>query len=341
MEVVMKKTFLLFVLFAVLFVALSAQLEEKMKMLPAWSSFMGDTKACSDYLGNKYSANWLWGVCGYGYMLNMFPGVCPSGPTAIDDSFLQRNAEVLGLKFNCFYTTKKDPEFKEKQKKALAFAQQELTAGHPVFAWELDIEEFYLVVGADKDGYKYLALDGSVQTCPVEKVGTSDIGIIEFLSVQNTKPMEPMTQFLTALENFRAYQSNPAKYALPGYTQGLKAYDVWIEGMKSKEAIPLGIAYNAQVWTEARTRMMGFLKEARSLLKQEEDLAKLDKITGQYSLVTKALAGICEIYNFPPLDEEYTPENAEKAVKLLTQAKEAETKGVQMLLELTDRLAPK
>ncbi len=329
----MKKCALFFLLLCLLG-GLMAQPQMQIKPVPAWSSFLGCIAGCSDYLECGYSPDWIWGVTGYAFLMNIFPGVCPSGPTAFDNSFLKENAKNLGLLFQETIASKNDPNFSAQQKAAFDQVKAALAKNLPSFAFELGIEEYYLIMGTDETGYLYADFDGQSKHCDWDSLGVSEIGMLEVITVERANSFpEARSQVKGALDFFRAYQSDPAKYALPKYTMGLPAYDVWIRSLEEGEVDQLGLPYNSRIWCEARYRAAAFLNEIREKLGAGYDYASLDQASQNYEKVAEALEGLCGLYAFPPNPEDFTPENAARAVELLSQAKAAETAGVELLLD--------
>ncbi len=333
----MKK--LLFVMLITLGLGgLMAQMEKELKPVPAWSSFIGCTKSCSDYLGYDYSLPWLSGISGYAFLLNIHPELCPSGPTAFDNGFMKKNLEALGLHFEVLAFNKYEGDLQAMQKEALLKVQKALKAKQPVFGWELGMPEYYLIAGADEKGYRYFDFDGSIQSCPWDSVATSEIGMGEFCFLSAGKVQDPSEQLKSALSFFRDYQTNPKSYSMEGYTMGTEAYDVWITAMKEGNYNPWGLAYNTQVWAEARNSAQAFLFEARQKLGKDKKSAALDKAIASFKEVSEALGQIGKLYPFPPQTNKPTPENAGKAIEFLDQAKNAEIMGIKAVLEFADSL---
>ncbi len=333
----MKK--LLFVLLITLCLGgLMAQMEKELKPIPAWSSFIGCTKSCSDYLGFDYSLPWIGGISGYAFLMNIHPELCPSGPTAFDNGFMKKNLEALGLRFEVLAFNKYEGDLQANQKKALQQVQQALNAKQPVFCWELGMPEYYLIAAADEKGYKYFDFDGSIQACPWDSIATSEIGMAEFCFLSAGKAKETSEQLKSALAFFRDYQSNPKSYALEGYTMGTEAYDVWIKALKDGKLDFWGLSYNTQVWAEARNSAQAFLFEARQMLGKDKKSPALDKAYANYKDAFEALSQIGNLFPFPPQSEKIEPENAVKAIEFLNQAKNAETEGIKALLEFGDSL---
>ncbi len=315
-----------------------AQMADKIKPVGAWSTFMGCTTACSHYHGLKHSPAWICGVTGYAFLLNMHPAVCPSGPTAFDNNFLKQNAQNLGLSFETISFSKDDKDFQKKQKNAWEKVGQALRQGIPVFGWELGMPDYYLLAGTDKDGYLYFDYDGSVKPCRWDKVGTSDIGMAEFLLVSRLEETPGTEQQVReSFKFFTEYQTDPSRFALPGYTQGPAGYDIWIKALQKGEYDSLGVAYNAHVWAEARTYAMLFLQEIPGLLGDKLDYAPLAQASELYNQAADALRQVCELYPFPPRPESFTPETASQAAELLTKARDSELEAVKHLLAFAEK----
>lgn len=316
-----------------------AQLQDKIKPAPAWATFMGCTKACSDYLGFNYSQPWLYGSLGFAWLLNVHAEACPSGPTAFDNSFLTRNAAVLGLSFETVSFAGGDSLLAQKQKAAWESIAKAAGEGQPCFGWELDIPEYYLLAGTDDKGYLYFDFDGSVKSCPWERIATSDIGMGEFYILSRGKePPNALGQAKAALGWLREYQAKADSYALEGYTMGTAGYDVLINALKASTADHWGLPYNLQVWGEARACALAYLKELKAQLGEGYDYARLDKAINYFGLLSEALQGAAALYSFPPRDDDFTSENALRAIELLTRARDAEKTGLKYLLEFAGTL---
>lgn len=332
------KKLLLVLLITLCLGGLMAQMEKELKPVMAWSSFIGCTKSCSDYLGFDYSLPWISGVSGYAFLLNIDPGLCPSGPTAFDNGFMKKNLEYLGLQFEVLAFNKYEGDLKANQKQAFEQVQKALKAKQPVFGWELGMPEYYLIAGADEKGYQYFDFDGSILTCPWDSVATSEIGMGEFCILSAAKAPEPREQIKNALTFFRDYQNDPQGFALEGYTMGPKAYDLWIAALKEAKFNPFGLAYNTQVWAEARNSAKAFLFEARQKLGKDKKYPALDKAITNFGEVSDALGQVGKLYPFPPMNDKLVPENAAKAIDLLNKARDAELSGIKAVLEFADTL---
>lgn len=333
----MKKLMLLLILIFSMG-GMMAQLQYQIKPVGAWASIMGCTKACSDYLGYEYSLDWISGVTGFAFLMNMHPVVCPSGPTAFDNGFLKRNAKALGLDFEVIDFSKGEGDLAAKQREAFVKVKQALVENHPVFGWELGIPEYYLIAGTDENAYQYFDFDGSIKHCPWDSIATSEIGMAEFCILKREKPLEPVEQAKAAFKFLDRYAADPASYALEGYTMGNPAYDMWIKALSDGKADPWGLGYNSRVWAEARSHALGFIGQLKTLLEDEAEISLLDSAASDFKIVADDLAQLCKLYSFPPQEQDQTPEKTAKAIELLTQAKAAEAAGVEALLEFARKM---
>ena len=55
---------------------------QHLRWQPKWTTLVGCTKSCLDFLGLEMSFEWLFGGTGHAFFLNFSPVVCPSHPTA-------------------------------------------------------------------------------------------------------------------------------------------------------------------------------------------------------------------------------------------------------------------
>ena len=326
----MKIALLLFLLLIMVSGILTAQELLPIRPHNQWASFMGSLKSCSDYLGFGYSSAWINGVTGHAFLLNMHPVVCPSGPVAFEHDFILANAESLGLSFTSINAHKTNPEFKELQKEAFDATQKALADNKPVFGWELNIPEYYLIIGTDDNGYLYYDFDGSVGHKPWDELGESDIGLLTIYIVSSLE-REPdrREQVHTALDFFNDYHTNPEQYAYEGYTQGSRGYDVWIEALSEDKADPWGLAYNTQVWRAERINGLNFLEEIKSVLGDKDNYEDLDIAINEYRMVVNKLSEISGFYPFPPQKDKISEADVNQTVPLLRAARDSEIRGIE------------
>ncbi|MHC4431695.1 MAG: hypothetical protein ACYTBS_07640, partial [Planctomycetota bacterium] len=152
---------------------------EDLRWVPRWASHVGCIKGCLNYLDIDVSDAWLFGATGHAFLLNISPGLCPSGPTDWDTS------RFLSLGSNIGYVVETVDEYCPRQARDLLKAQERAWAhvrgaidrGHPCYGWELDIPEYAVIYGYDETGY-YISgpeSDTGKGPMPWQDLGRSEI----------------------------------------------------------------------------------------------------------------------------------------------------------------------
>jgi len=123
--------------------------------VPRWASHVGCIKGCLNYLDIDVSDAWLFGATGHAFVLNISPGLCPSGPTDWDTRpFLSLGHNIGYLVENVDeYCPKQNRYLREVQEQAWEFIRRALDKNLPCYGWELDIPEYFVIYGYDETGY--------------------------------------------------------------------------------------------------------------------------------------------------------------------------------------------
>jgi len=320
---------------------------ENLRWRPKWVSHLGCVKGCLDYLGIKMSDAWLYGGTSHAFVLNIHEKLCPSGPTAWKTMMLFEGGVNLGYEFEASFGFKQGNEkFAELQEKTWEFVKQSMDEGMPIYGWELEMPEFYVVYGYDDVGYYYSGPMADEGKGPKHwnELGTSDIGLIEVYSVKPGTAKDDAIIVKSALENALKHASNPEEWIfVDNYASGLKGYDTWMNALETGTADRYGTGYNLEVWKECRHYAVGFLKEAK---KQLEGVANLlfDESLSHYQVVANNLSQVAEMYPFiPPSNPEaedpiITDEKCQAAVDSLNRARKAEAAGMKVLQKLIRKL---
>ena len=314
---------------------------EGLQWRPRWASHVGCIKGCLNYLGIEVSDAWLFGATGHAFVLNISPGLCPSGPTDWDTSrflSLGRNIGYLVEKVD-EYCPKQDRDLREAQERAWEHVRKAIDQSHPCYGWELDIPEYYVIYGYDETGY-YISgpeCDEGKGPVPWQDLGRSKIGMVFVSSVRPTAPADDRKTVREALTYALDLGHNRRKWT--GRTGGLKGYNTWIHAMEAGIASRFGLGYNAAVWAESRRYAVEFLKEARERL--DHGLKPLfTAALGHYKTVAQNLKVVSDTYPFKECDNKCTTvdDRARTAIEALKRARDAEAAGLDVLAELTERL---
>jgi hypothetical protein len=298
-----------------------------------WASYMQCLKAISDYLELGHSTPWIFGATGLGFIMNIHPELCPSGPTA----FSQRpiNALATNLGFDLYGTifTKADKDFQAKQKEAWEMTRMAIDNDMPTFGWEMDKPEYYFIHGYDKENYLFLGFDGKVLKKKWNTLGESEIGVVSIFSANPGKKKAATSQTLKDTFTFAlGFAKGDKDWMYPAYQSGLKAYTTWIEALQNGKADHFGLGYNAQVWAECKTNACEFLKEAKKKMKSKV----MDNLVEHYDVISWSMQKVAVL--FPFMGQEFDTEKTETAIDALFLAKEAEKAALTEMKLLLSQL---
>jgi hypothetical protein len=308
---------------------------ENLKWSPKWVTHLGCVKGCLDYLGIEITDAWLYGGIGHAFVINISEDSCPSGPTAWKTQMLYELAPNLGYQIEGVFGSKYQRNLIDLQKEAWDFARQSIDEGYPVYCWEVDIPEFYVIYGYDEDGYYYSGPNTGEGKGPKlwKELGDTGIGIVE---LYNLKPVSAKADSEVVKDSIRKtlkHASNPPDWIFKNYASGLKGFDTWIQGLESGKANRFGMGYNAEVWGECRGFAVEFLKEAKGRVDGPSN-SLFDEAIEHYQVVADRLAKVSENYPWTPVGgPQVIPvdEQCQAAVGWLKEARDDEAAGLKTL----------
>lgn len=314
---------------------------ENLRWVPRWASHVGCIKGCLNYLGIDVSDAWLFGATGHAFVLNISPGLCPSGPTDWDTRQFLSLGRNIGYLVECVdeYCPKQDRDLRDAQDRAWEHIRLAIDKGLPCYGWELDIPEYFVIYGYNETGY-YISGPGCDEgkgPVPRQYLGRSRIGMVQVSSLRPTAKSNDRKTVREALVYALDLGHNRRKWT--DRTGGLKGYDTWIRAMETGIAGRFGLGYNAAVWAESRRFTVQFLEEAQDRL---ENVLKplFTAALGHYKTVAQNLKAVSDKYPFKECEDERTPvdEYSREAVEALKHARDAEVAGLNVLAELINRL---
>ena len=305
---------------------------------PMWTTLLGCTKGCLDYLGFEVSTPWLFGTTGHAFLLNFGEDTCASHPTAWDRTRLQQLGENLG--FQSTEIKGFDGELSAQQELAWNACRQSIDSGRPCLAWAMDIPEWYIVSGYDEVGYLYVGVQADKGAGPRP---WREYDWLHLVTLTSCQPSEPSKTMKDALEYVLELDAYPTKWTFETRRTGLAAYDNWIN---AAQALPdldhpgHGMAFNAAVWAECRKNAVAFLKEAKQKLSGRCDQAFDDAIS-HYETVAQRLNKTAQLFPFSPPDWDKNARNAQLLgiiTNELATARQAEEKGLAALKDIAAKL---
>ena len=315
---------------------------KNLKWSPMWVSHLGCVKGCLDFLGVEISDAWLYGGTGHAFIINVSKDSCPSGPTAWKTEMLFQQAPYLGYEIAGVFGSKYHQDLNGLQREAWDFARKTIDEGLPVFAWEVEIPEFYVVYGYDESGYYYSGPEADDGKGPKswDELGDTGIGLVELYSVKPVKAKPPIEVVKSSFEKVLKHANNPDDWIFENYASGLKGFDFWIEGLESGIANRFGMGYNAAVWFACRKNALIFLKEAKECLKGKSGVL-FDKAAGHYQIVADRLGNLSETYPWTPEGGPKTisvDNTCLEAVRWLNEARNAEADGLSFQEKILESL---
>jgi len=309
------------------------KLRKELPFKPLWTSYMACLKSMGDYLGLEHSLPWIFGATGHAFIMNIHPQLCPSGPTAFSQNPLNELAASLGFDLNGSVFDKNDKEFVTKRKETWESTKLAIDNDMPTLGWEMNIPEYYMIYGYDKENYLFRDFDGQALKRKWDTLADTEIGVVCMYSANPNGKKASVNQVLKDTFSFALqFAKKNREWTYPQFYNGTRAYDCWMESMQQNKFLPFGLAYNAQVWSECRTMAVEFLKEAKVKLKSKF----LDNLIEHYDVVSWSLQKVAKLL---PLDiEEIGRDETDSAIESLFLAREAEKAALSEMKQLLSKL---
>ena len=160
------------------------------------------------------------------------------------------------------------------------------------------------------------------------------------------EPSDDKTTVKNALNNVFAFNDNTKGWVFEKYYSGPKAFDVWIEALKSRrlynhenqQEVVHGNAYNTQVWAECRMYAVEFLIEASKRLPELAEFFK--QAFEQFRISAEELQELTHIFPFRTQKAEDLNDETKvnTAVERLQRCRDAEIKGLEVLKTLEQEM---
>jgi len=309
-----------------------------------WTTAAAAIHGAVAYTDKKhYSLVDVMGITGHAFRINIDPDhIDVAGPTMFPGGYLvRRNLCNLGFISNLSDTEK--PFMPDKVEKVLALIQQSVDNGIPAISFDLFMPEFGLIYGYDDEKQVFHAKDVSNEGTISYTDFVEKRNMLWVTTISESLPHSKYETLRMALDMIVDHaRGREWQHIFEGsYQIGLNGYDAWIACMERRAADPFGNAYNAAVVSDAREYAAQFLRELvirwngnnvveRTVRKLAEEAA------GHYARTAAAMVELREMFPFPQGGQPHEPAVADRAAELLRAAREAETRGVEVLERLLD-----
>ena len=316
---------------------------DSLRWEPRWVTHLGCIKGCLNHLNRPVSDAWLYGVTGHAFVLNICGDLCPSGPTDWNTRMFRQLGINVGYVLEGVSGWKGNQDLAQLQESAWEHVKNALEQDLPCYGWELDIPEFFVIYGYDDSGY-YISgpgCDDGKGPVPWQRLGTSEIGMVEVSSLRLTQPSDDRNAVRDALSYALEHGLKPDKYTDPRCFGGLQGYDAWIRSVEKGLAAAFGHAFNTAVWAECRKFAVAFLREAQERLDDASLNPLFDKATALFETVSQNLDSVKQTYPFDPelnMDPILLTERSQSAALALKRAKDAEAAGLEIISDIVTHL---
>lgn len=283
----------------------------------------------------------VMGLTGHAFRINIDPlKVDVSGPTSFPGGYMIRR-NLCNLGFTCSLADPAVPVTPDKLERVITLIQQSIDRGFPAIGWDLFIPEFGLIYGYDDEKQCFYAKDVSKDgTLSYATYGQAKF-VLFAVTIGESLPQTKSESLRLALDVILDHARGREWQHIfkDKYIPGLAAYDAWIQVFAERKADEVGNAYNTAVVADARRFAARFLRELPTKWGADTGLDRnvrklAEEAAAHFEDTAASLWILHEMFPFPRGGEPNDPGEADRAIQLLKQAKEAETKGIEVLEKL-------
>ncbi len=252
------------------------------------------------------------GMCGYAFLVNVHPQLCPSGPTAFDWEMLVEGTVALGIDVQLFTTPRRPEDDSRLAAELFERVRDEVDAGRCCVVWGATCApEFAVAYGYRGDSYLVRSYRTGRKGC-TRPVGPTEIpedpvpfdklespgcfGVFLFGEAARTDGERADRNAVT-----RAVWLLRDRHACldPSYSHGAQAFRTWADALEksSTDVNPFGNAYNAKVYQELQEFGGEF---CRRLAQRRKRAGKhFDEAAATLSKSARNLGEVSGLFPFP------------------------------------------
>ena len=308
-----------------------------------WTSAAGAIHGAVSYTDKKHlTLVDVMGFTGHAFRMNIDPEkINIAGPTSFPGGYILRR-NLCNLGFTSCLADAMAPVPPEKVEQTIALVQDSIDRGIPAISFDLFIPEFGLIYGYDEERQLFYAKDVSKDgTLSYAEFADTKIGVLFVTTISESLPHSKYEMLRMALDMIvdHARGREWTHVFKDRFAQGLAGYDAWIGVMERRGADEHGNAYNTAVVADAREFAVRFLRDLAARwdganVVERTVRARAAEAAEHYATVAEAFAELRSMFPFPQGGNPKDPKTADHAIGLLKRAKEAETKGVEVLEKL-------
>ncbi|MDF2961979.1 MAG: hypothetical protein K0S39_3714 [Paenibacillus sp.] len=308
-----------------------------------WTTAAGAIHGAISYTDKKHlTLVDIMGFTGHAFRMNIDPKIInAAGPTSFPGGYILRR-NLCNLGFTSCLADAEMPILPEKVEQTIAMVQESIDRGIPAIAFDLFTPEFGLIYGYDDELQVFHAKDVSKDgTLTYNQFANPKIGLLFVTTISESLPHSKYEMLRMALDMIldHARGREWTHVFKDRFAMGLAGYDAWIDVMERRCADEHGNAYNIAVIADAREYAAEFLRSVAvqwdgSNVVERTVRKHAAEASEHYTSVARAFAGLRSLFPYPQGGNPKDSDRAENAIRLLKQAKEEETKGVEILEKL-------
>ncbi|HAM79464.1 hypothetical protein [Ornithinibacillus bavariensis] len=284
----------------------------------------------------------VMGLTGHAFRINIdCKEVNVAGPTMFPGGYILRR-NLCNLGFISCLADAEAPVSPENVTRTIALIQDSIDRGYPAIAFDLFVPEFGLIYGYDDEKQVFHGKDAvNNGTIPYEKFSNVHSGVLFATTISEQLPHSKYERLRMALDMIVDHTLGREWNHIfkDQYKMGLEGYDAWMNVLKQRKADPYGQAYNIHVISDAREFAVQFLKELEQTWTADNIVERtVRKLAGEaaqcYQKTAAALIEMRDLFPFPEGGNPQNPAHSDKAIALLTTAKQGEEDGIKLLERL-------
>ena len=241
-----------------------------LRLPPSWDTAAAALGACAQALGDPREGGTLAAASGLAFRIALDRRLSPAGPHGYPwREELTVAAERLGYDWRLVASRAGEPGFERACDAAFELGCAGVEAGRPTLWFGVQVAEFGLVRGADRAAGRLAVsglLDAAGGAVELERaqIGT-EAGLVYALQLVERVPQDPAAAACAALRAALEH-ARGGRYAgaleLPVIFSGAEAWQLWEEVLTQGDVDPLGLAFAAQRYAEARAHVAHYLPMA-------------------------------------------------------------------------------
>lgn len=310
------------------------------KFEPTWFSFVGALYSVLNYRKENISLSDLFGWTFSGFRINIEKNIFPH---SVNDFPWQEVfpliCDNLGFNYHYIQSLKGYNLFYIKKTEAITLIKKEIDNSRPVIVFGLSSPEFGVVYGYDNEKEEIFFSDAKVIKGRLKytELGEIHTKYLSVLSIEEKVRIDLRKTILYSL-TYAVWYAKGFESIEDTSSNGLQAYDMWVEELRRRKFDPYGNSYNAAVIYESRQMITAYLNSIIPQFKPELT-PHLKKATDRFQKVALSFNEYLKLYPYPGnIEDTLDKEKIQKGILILRDAEKYETEAINAIKSFLDSL---